>query len=247
MEVQVKGGMGPKASERPAIRSEVVEWSRKSRGRMLKTLNALDWDQLRPLLWLGLTYPAQYPEGLESKQDLKAFKERWRRQYGSPKGAWKMEFQRRGAPHYHLLLKHPPGHQVEEVRVWVAEAWYQACGKTDDKHLLAGTSCEAWRSDKSPASYFAGYGSQSSKEYQQEAPTGTKPGRYWGIWGIKPQWVEVELPRSAWIRLRRTIRRVRESRRLKDGRRVKLRRKGSLAGGWCVIQGAERLWRQGIE
>lgn len=93
-------------------------WSRRSRARMVSTMAELD---LAPLLlqegrpaMVTLTYPGEWlsvaPDGATVKGHLQAFFKRFQRAWGTPwLGVWKLEFQRRGAPHFHLLMVPPEG------------------------------------------------------------------------------------------------------------------------------------------
>jgi hypothetical protein len=74
--------------------------------------SALPWEMLgpRPVL-ITLTYPGEWRLWVEDARELhkhrEAFKERWRRRFGTPVGVWVTEFQQRGAPHLHLYLGLP--------------------------------------------------------------------------------------------------------------------------------------------
>lgn len=96
----------------------ITEWSRKSRARMVHRVACIDW---APLWRLGLpamvtlTYPGEWeafaPNARTVKGHRRAFGLRYKRMFGAPPpGLWKLEFQRRGAPHFHWLLPIP--------RVW---------------------------------------------------------------------------------------------------------------------------------
>ncbi|MFJ3561751.1 hypothetical protein ACIPRM_39095 [Streptomyces anulatus] len=96
----------------------ISEWSAKSRSRMTRTLAELDFG---PLLRLGLrlpmttlTYPGDWllvaPTGKAVKVHMKAWRKRFERAWGFPPlGIWKLEFQRRGAPHIHFWGPEPEG------------------------------------------------------------------------------------------------------------------------------------------
>ena len=87
-------------------------WSSRSRRRMRFEFSALPWELLghRPVM-LTLTYPGEWdlwvPNSAVLRRHREAFKERWRRRWGPPIGAWVVEFQTRGAPHLHLYLALP--------------------------------------------------------------------------------------------------------------------------------------------
>lgn len=96
----------------------ITGWSRRSRARMVATMAELD---LAPLLMSGddpvmvtLTYPSDWatvaPDGATVKRHLDQFWKRLERAFGGPvRVVWKLEFQRRGAPHFHILMTVPRG------------------------------------------------------------------------------------------------------------------------------------------
>ena len=96
----------------------ITEWSAKSRSRMTRTLAELDYG---PLLRLALrlpmttlTYPGDWllvaPTGKAVKAHLTTWQKRFERAWGfRPLGIWKLEFQRRGAPHLHIWGPEPEG------------------------------------------------------------------------------------------------------------------------------------------
>ncbi len=96
---------------------EVREWSRKSRARMVETFAGLDWSPIQHLPWppamLTLTLPGDWltvaPTGRAFKKLVRKFEKRWLRAWGfEPIWLWKLEFQRRGAPHLHMFAVLPP-------------------------------------------------------------------------------------------------------------------------------------------
>lgn len=115
----------------------ITGWSRRSRARMVATMAELD---LAPLLMqedepamVTLTYPGDWetvaPNGPAVKAHLRAFFKRFERAWGMPwRGVWKLEFQRRGAPHFHLLMVPPSGlassqrraEYLEKMKQWKA-------------------------------------------------------------------------------------------------------------------------------
>jgi hypothetical protein len=95
--------------------SRVTEWSARSRARMVHRIAEADWAPLwsqgTPVM-LTLTYPREWeswaPSAATVKAHLRAFTERWFRWFGyRPVMLWKLEFQRRGAPHFHILAALP--------------------------------------------------------------------------------------------------------------------------------------------
>jgi hypothetical protein len=128
---------------------------------------------------LTLTYPASFPrDGLVFKDDLRQMCQ-WLKRRGVA-GLWYLEFQDRGAPHFHLYLTgRVPFHQV-------AQAWYRIVGSGDPRHLVAGTRIEAIRQPHAVAVYAAKY---ATKAVQKDVPAEVvNVGRFWGLFGgLKPE------------------------------------------------------------
>ena len=112
--------------QEPEDGRKITGWSRRSRARMVATMAELD---LAPLLMqqdepamVTLTYPGDWeavaPHGPAVKAHLRAFFKRFERAWGMPwRGVWKLEFQRRGAPHFHLLMVPPSGLEIGRAHV----------------------------------------------------------------------------------------------------------------------------------
>jgi hypothetical protein len=96
-------------------RGLVNEFSRKSRGRLIRLFARLDPPKAS---FLTLTYPARFPTPDIAKQHLRALLERFRRAWPEMSAIWKMEFQERGAVHFHLLLINAPFIPWVKLRMW---------------------------------------------------------------------------------------------------------------------------------
>lgn len=188
-------------------REAVVKWSDKSRSKMVERLATLDYspfdipDSL--LAFITLTYPADWlcvvPTAASAKKHLHALRKRFEREFERPFYAvWKMEFQRRGAPHFHLLAPVPSGMGFSE---WLSNAWADIVSHPDPdqraKHLIAGTGVDRAKGMNSDTAqrisyYFSKHSSANKgvKEYQNTPPTewveAGSVGRFWGYWGLKP-------------------------------------------------------------
>lgn len=110
---------------------QINGWSRRSRARMIRRLAEIDWtpmlarDQVPAMV--TLTYPGKWeavaPDGKAVKRHLMAFYKRFSRAWGTDwQGIWKLEFQRRGAPHIHLYMVPPQGLSGAHLREQHAEA-----------------------------------------------------------------------------------------------------------------------------
>jgi hypothetical protein len=84
--------------------------------------SALPWEMLglRPVM-VTLTYPGEWegwcPDGATLTRHRQALLMRWTRRYGAPVGVWVVEFQKRGAPHYHMYLGLPEQVSGDEYEV----------------------------------------------------------------------------------------------------------------------------------
>jgi hypothetical protein len=163
-------------------------------------------------LTLTLTYPNAFDfDWKRWKRDLKVFYQRVRREWPSVTFAWKLEFQKRKAPHYHILVlglgnKKQENLFMEEIPAW----WCAVVDSGDVKHLGAGTSCERIRSRAGLLCYAAGYGAK-----MKQTLSGVNVGRYWGVLGRKSlpvgEVVEFDIPVQAYHQLMRIGRRFRVS------------------------------------
>lgn len=135
-----------------------------------------------------LTYPSSYPSsGPVVKEHLRRFLQELRRKYQREhtehdsarwSAFWFLEFQERGAPHFHVFCT-----DVAIDRRWVSKTWYRIVGSDDDRHLRAGTRCEILRRGRAGTiSYASKY---AAKAAQKDVPAEyTNVGRFWGIWGF---------------------------------------------------------------
>lgn len=210
----------------------ITEWSRKSRANMVRTLGMLDFtpmyaDRTRLPGMLTLTYPGDWvtvaPDGKTVKKHLKALRKRHQRAWGEPlRCVWKLEFQRRGAPHIHMLMV-PPHGLVDGLPYyqWVRAAWVNIVAHPDPeeyaKHLGAATRVdfgEGLRASdpKRVAVYFTKHSTWADKEYQHLVPEEWHepkrgPGRFWGYWGLRKHTAVVEVDQDVAVLAGRTLRR----------------------------------------
>lgn len=164
-----------------ATRSEVTEFSKASRQRLAFIASNTD---VRFTSMLTLTYPKEFPtDGKTVKRNLNTFLTYLKRYVDSLGYLWFLEFQKRGAPHIHLLLR---GMRVSKVtQAWVSSTWYRVCGTGDEKHLAAGTRLERIRKVDGARRYALKY---CHKMKQKAVPKGFRNvGRFWGhSRGVKP-------------------------------------------------------------
>lgn len=201
----------PEAHSRPR-RGEVVRFSRKSRKRLLE---ALAEAQATPTHFITLTYPREWPESpTEWKRHLANFFKRVARQWPSYGAVWRLEFQRRGAPHFHALIYNLTGISPMEFRLWVRQAWYEVVNSGDERHLYAGTQADEVKSHAHAARYVSKYAAKVSDDECLPDTDGESIGRFWGVRGeLRRDVIEVvTICREDLVELKRTVRKWLRSR-----------------------------------
>jgi hypothetical protein len=260
----------------------VTEWSRKSRINMIRTFAAIDWGPVHALAEVAripamvtLTYPKDWevvaPDGKTVKRHVRAWLRRYDRAWGeSVIGMWKLEFQRRGAPHVHIFMVPPHGRAGGrgagaglDFHRWLSAVWADVVNHPDpveyQKHLEAGTGVdfrEALKCNdpKRLAVYFSKHGQYRDKEYQHIVPEawqapGNGPGRFWGYWGVKVLAVAVELSPADYQLAARIMRRYSSRVRVWDketGRWAYTRLMSSGKPWWKDVDSVtgEVVWRK---
>ncbi|SKH82523.1 rolling circle replication-associated protein [Mycobacteroides abscessus] len=213
----------------------ITQWSRKSRSSMCRTFAELDYTPLvesgRIPAMVTFTYPGDWetvaPDGASVKRHMMLWRKRFQREYGeSPRYIWKLEFQRRGAPHIHLWMTPPQscGKTGLSFSTWLSEAWADIVDHPNAeqraRHRLAGTAIDILSGlracdPKRLAIYFTKHSSPNShgdKEYQHIVPKSWQqpekgPGRFWGVYGLKRATAIAELSEDAYLVARRIVRR----------------------------------------
>lgn len=126
---------------------------------------------------LTLTYPREFPnDGKDVKRNLNQFLVELRKKTPGVSVLWFLEFQRRGAPHIHILIRGVRVHKP--MQQWVSAAWYRICGTGDARHLRAGTRLERIRKPNGARNYAVKY---AHKMIQKSVPCAYRNvGRFWG-------------------------------------------------------------------
>lgn len=86
-----------------SVRGDVVDFSKWSRRRLMQLMSRVNTTDYHPPTFVTLTYHLDW-ETRDWKRDLKIYLQRIRRAYPDAQYIWRMELQRRGAPHFHVLL-----------------------------------------------------------------------------------------------------------------------------------------------
>ena len=207
----------------------VRTFSRASRRRLGRAIACLDWTEAIHPGWRLALFTATYPDDWRAAcpdpdtayRHLRALAKRFKRATGLKlKGVWKREFQRRGAPHFHVLTPLPAMIGSEPVREWFARSWYEIVASGDERHRRAGTAVD-WseglrmQDANRAAAYFTGYsaGKATGKAYQDVAPEdwaneNGSVGRWWGVIGMTATTAEARVTADDLVRTKRLLRGV---------------------------------------
>lgn len=174
----------------PHERGDVGEFSPRSRWRLLKMIHSIEFERVA---FLTLTYGSTFPRKAgEYKYHLHKFRIYLKRLMGAEiRAVWRLEFQKRGAPHYHLIIFDPPFLPVQKIN----DLWDKVTGRPEAERF--GNSVDLkLATERDQERLIAKYISKYAAKVSEGLPEGleTLPGRYWGKWGIKcPQAKEYEL------------------------------------------------------
>lgn len=170
-------------SDQVGKRAEVKGFSVRSRSRLNKKIAMLKKHELP--LFVTLTYGDNYPvEATEYKRHLHNFFKSLARHFPSYGAIWKLEFQERGAAHFHLLLW---GVSLKE-RHQIVNIWYRIAGYEDIKvkkfhmGLLGNGNTHCVQQIRS----WGGVASYSAKYLAKIDDVADRPGRIWGVRGSVP-------------------------------------------------------------
>lgn len=180
-------------------KSEIKEFSRKSIGSIRRYLRSCTADYS----YLGtLTYPDEFPsDGRVFKIHLARFLQVYRRNFDKHVRTdstekfsvfWFLEFQQRGAPHFHFFATHAPfikgnsdlpkSELIKLQREWIADKWYKIVSSGDERHLRAGTQFDPLRAGRGGTIKYAT--KYALKQTQKKVPECiTNVGRFWGVSG----------------------------------------------------------------
>jgi len=248
-------------------RGKIGEFSYKSRQRMMRKQAMIDQRAAGLPVFLTLTYPEEWAgDAKEWKIQLHHFKVCMVQRFKDVWGLWKMEFQKRGAPHFHLMLwglpkiegtEHvrkgklcwrvlPGLSRPEDLTVfnWLNETWYRIVGSEDEKHLAAGINLEPVQSWRGVTSYVSKYlGKTAGGEFVPVEHTG----RFWGViqghkWPVTK--MVLEIGEEAFMRYRRVI--LKMHRRAAKKAREQARREGRRKPAWTMKRSGSGRWPVGI-
>ena len=155
-------------------RGKVKDFSFQARNRLIRTVAAIETDQYKHLAFASLTYHHNWKDR-DIKRDLDSYLKRVRRKYGEVAYIWRMEPQKRGAPHFHILLF------IQDLRGdsdadYLEQAWHTIVDPDNDLHKRHGSKVIIFKDG------YEGVRIYASKYCAkvQEADGENCPGRWWG-------------------------------------------------------------------
>lgn len=154
-------------------RGLISSFTAAARNRLLHKLASI---VALPGSFTTLTYHNHQLTAAESKVHLDTFLKRFKRRFPNSSLCWKLEYQKRGMPHYHMIVWFAPGEfpGPDLYRRWLSRTWWDVTGRFSDAHFKAGTQhIEPWGQWHR---YLAKYVSKLDIP-----PEETHPGRFWGF------------------------------------------------------------------
>lgn len=126
--------------------------------------------------FLTLTYPSRFPSSSEAKSALRALFERIRRRWPQASGIWRLEYQQRGAPHFHVIFFGLPFIPHKTIRSWWAEIISDYVDET-----LPFVRIEFVRSRRGIMHYVSKYVAKTTDEGLFNSLAYPHVGRWWGV------------------------------------------------------------------
>jgi len=166
---------------RPAPRGGIVSFTKASRRRLIKLFARLRSGFRGRKTFVTLTFSGT-PKPAEAKAALKRLLMRWSRAYPKASAVWRMEFQDRGAVHFHLIcfnLPYIPQFELQQI-------WTDCTG--EDRSIVDIRKIKTMRGVMYYCSKYvaklpggAAATSLDCAPYQHDQ-TSESVGRFWGYW-----------------------------------------------------------------
>lgn len=172
----------PYLKEPPSKRGTIKQFSKAARKRLFVLFHKMNVVQF---LFVTLTYGQKFPPAKDSKRHLKMFIQRLKRKYPKVAGVWRIEFQKRHAPHYHLLLTNVGFIPKDEIcAMWEGVIGQRFCNQTGKTF----TRIERIKSKKHALSYVSKYVGKVAKREARSSGFNTVSyqtvyGKHWGVIG----------------------------------------------------------------
>lgn len=242
VELKRKLGKQPKGLEKKKKGVVIVGYSRESRNRLIRYLSSIQYEKMGRLLFGTLTYPGEYSNDPRVwKRDFKAFTERLKRRFPDVIIVWRLEPQKRGAPHFSMFIWNCSELETREGKKWFSKTWFEVVGSGDEKHIRSGTRIDIEKDLRKRIFYMGKYVTKKEKgsvPQEFDYPVG----RYWGAVNrskIKIEIENIEIDREIFIRVKRILRKILKRKLPKDKHRSAVKNKHN--GIWALMPEKEIL------
>ena len=211
-------------SENHGKHGNIKGFSRRSRQNLLRKMAQMDRTKLQfDPLFVTLTDQGDFEtDAKQFKRHLDNFLKRLIYQFPDCCAIWRIEFQKRGALHLHIIV-----FGVRYIcKDWLAKQWNRIISGDDD-HLEAGTQVERSRGFKHTLGYCAKYVAKPTDYQLDDDIKGQEIGRHWGIanrsvfYGLLGDKKCIHLTRDEFYQIRRFYISYMDSCRRKSGNRMK--------------------------
>lgn len=199
------GGAGGAPPRRQ--KGDITTFSRSARRNLIRKMMRVERHEISVPIFVTLTYHERYPsQNAPLKKELGRFLQAIRRLPATFHYLWRIEWQKRGAPHFHLLLWHDdPEYEwdVQAFKGWSLRTWHRVCSSRSAAHARKGAHVELCNTWSKAMSYVCKYLGKSDVPDDIEFR-----GRHWGASNSLPldAQLEVEISLEEFYVLRRLIR-----------------------------------------
>lgn len=129
--------------------------------------------------FITLTYAKDFPiHARTAKRDLATLIKRLRRQFPGCGGVWRLEYQERGAPHFHIIFCSGKHCSRRKMRAYLTAVWARVIRNDSETGTRADPIRPSYPDKEKPAgivSYLTALCSPKQNEYET--------GRMWGRFG----------------------------------------------------------------
>lgn len=151
--------MQSKLTGEPPLRGRVTRFTAKSRLHMIQMIASIRLNELSSCMWISLTYHLEVPADRETIiAHQRAWFERVRRMHPTIQYVRRIDWQERGAVHWHLLAWTAPGDQHWNTfhdRMRIKAAWHAIAEPASLDHELYGAKCVVADSYKAILQYVS--------------------------------------------------------------------------------------------
>lgn len=164
-------------------RGDILNFSRKSRRRMLLKLSTINYEAYNTRLFFTCTFHDKFPTSKdEVNRLLFATIKRIERLDDNLSIIWRIELQKRGAPHFHFILlfqRFYTSKEKVELSKKLKNIWGDLTIHLNNYAYTIGSDLRELNSNHKTFNYISKYSSKSSAD---ERPV--KLGRIWGVRGF---------------------------------------------------------------